>query len=357
MNNNFWKNKRVLITGNTGFKGSWLSEVLYLAGADIYGYALKNGCPDSIFHAAKIAEKTKCFYGDICDEKSLEKCIGTARPEIVFHLAAQPIVRRSYADPVGTFQTNAVGTAALFNSLRSGVSSVKAIINVTTDKVYENPENGEAFAETDRLGGYDPYSASKACSEIITASMMRSFYSPDKYGKEHCVSIATARAGNVIGGGDFAPDRLIPDCIRAIKNKSPIHLRSPYSVRPWQNVLEPVAFYIDLAEKLYTDGLEYSGAWNVGPDKSEFFKVIDVINMMKKHLPEMDVTFDEVSDNMHEAGLLMLDSSKAREKLGFKSKWSIDEAVENTAIWYKEQLSGSSMEAVTDNMINKYFKA
>lgn len=357
MNKNFWKNKRVLITGNTGFKGSWLSEVLHLAGADIYGYALKNECPDSIFHAAKIAEKTNCFFGDICDEKALGECIRSARPEIVFHLAAQPIVRRSYADPVGTFQTNAVGTAVLLNALRNSVSSVRAIINVTTDKVYDNPENVGAFSETDRLGGHDPYSASKACSEIITSSMMRSFFAPEEYGKSHNMSIATARAGNVIGGGDIAPDRLIPDCIRAIKNNCPVHLRNPNSVRPWQNVLETVSFYIDLAEKLYADGLEYAGAWNVGPDKNEFFKVIDVINMMKKHLPEINVVFDEASDNMYEAGLLMLDPSKARERLGFRNRWNIEAAVENTAVWYKEQLSGSNMENVTDEMINKYYKA
>lgn len=357
MNKDFWKNKRVLITGNTGFKGSWLSEVLYLAGADIYGYALKNECTDSIFHAARIEEKTNCFYGDICDENKLSECIDTARPEVVFHLAAQPIVRQSYIDPVRTFQTNAVGTAALFNSIKNSSSSVKAIINVTTDKVYENPENGAAFSETDRLGGYDPYSASKACSEIITASMMRSFFGSDKYGKEHNTAIATARAGNVIGGGDYAPDRLIPDCIRAIKNGSPIHLRNPYSVRPWQNVLEPISFYIDLAEKLDTNGIEYSGAWNVGPNKDEFYKVADVIEIMKSFFPELTVTFGETDRNMPEAAMLSLDSSKARAKLGFKSRWSLIEAVENTAVWYKKQLLGSDMEAVTDEMIEKYFKA
>ncbi|MGN1305486.1 MAG: CDP-glucose 4,6-dehydratase [Oscillospiraceae bacterium] len=356
MNKEFWKNKRVLITGNTGFKGSWLSEVLHIAGAEVYGYALENECPDSIFHAVGTEKKTVCFYGDICDEKKLGECIDTARPEVVFHLAAQPIVRRSYVDPVGTFQTNVIGTAALFNSLKQRSSSVKAIINVTTDKVYENPENGSAFSETDRLGGHDPYSASKACSEIVTASMTRSFFSPEKYGKEHSTAVATARAGNVIGGGDFAPDRLIPDCIRAIKDGCPIHLRNPYSVRPWQNVLEPVSFYIDLAEKLCTNGLEYAGAWNVGPDNDDFYKVTDVIEKMQEFFPELKVTFGEADQNMPEAGLLMLDSSKAREKLGFKSRWSFDEAVENTAIWYKEQLSGSCMESVTDEMINRYFK-
>lgn len=356
MNKAFWKSKRVLITGNTGFKGSWLSEVLYLAGAEIYGYALENNCSDSIFHAAKTSEKVDCCYGDICDSEKLGRYIKSVNPEIVFHLAAQPIVRLSYNDPVGTFQSNAIGTAVLLNALRN-ISSVKSVVNVTTDKVYENPENGDAFSETDKLGGYDPYSASKACSEIITSSMVRSFFDPNKYGKEHTVSIATARAGNVIGGGDYAPDRLIPDCIRAIKSGTAIHLRNPNSVRPWQNVMESVSFYISLAEKLYTDGIVYSGAWNVGPDKSEFFKVSDVIGMMKKHLPELNVTFGEADKNMHEAGLLMLDSSKAREKLGFRSRWNIDEAVENTAIWYKEQLAGSDMEAVTHSMITKYFKA
>ncbi len=352
---NFWKNKRVLITGNTGFKGSWLSEVLYLAGADVFGYALENDCLDSIFHAVKISEKTYCFYGDICDAGKLSECIKTANPEIVFHLAAQPIVRQSYADPVGTFQTNAVGTAALFNALR-GIS-VRAIINVTTDKVYENNEKGNAFSETDRLGGYDPYSASKACSEIVTSSMVSSFFNTDKYGIEHNTAIATVRAGNVIGGGDFAPDRLVPDCIRAIKSGNSVHIRNPYSVRPWQNVLEPISFYINLAEKLYTDGTLYSGAWNVGPDTDEFIKVSDVIGMIKQLIPELNVTFGKSDNEMHEAKLLTLDSTKAREKLGFKSRWSIDEAVENTILWYKEQLAGSDMEKITDDMISRYFKA
>lgn len=357
MNNNFWKNKRVLITGNTGFKGSWLSEVLYLAGARVYGYALENECRDSIFYAADMPSKVECFYGDICDESCLRKCIDEAEPEIVFHLAAQPIVRCSYADPVGTFRTNAVGTAALFNALRSS-EYLRAVVNVTTDKVYENPENGKAFSENDRLGGYDPYSASKACSEIITSSMTRSFFDPQKYGKVHSAAIATARAGNVIGGGDFAPDRLIPDCIRAIKRGVPIHLRNPNSVRPWQNVMESAAFYIDLAERLYTDGIEYSGAWNIGPDSNEFFKVIDVINMMKEFFPELKVTADTESDTgLHEAGLLRLDSSKARDRLGFSSRWSVREAVCYTALWYKEQISGSNMEAVTDDLIVKYFEA
>lgn len=357
MNNSFWKNKRVLITGNTGFKGSWLSEVLYLAGARVYGYALENECSDSIFYAAGMSAKVECFYGDICDETLLRKCIDVTKPEIVFHLAAQPIVRCSYADPVGTFRTNAVGTATLFNVLRSS-EDLRAVVNVTTDKVYENPENGKAFSENDCLGGYDPYSASKACSEIITSSMTRSFFDPQKYGDVHSAAIASARAGNVIGGGDFAPDRLIPDCIRALKAGESIHLRNPNSVRPWQNVMESAAFYIDLAERLYADGIEYSGAWNIGPDSNEFFKVIDVIDMMKEFFPELKVKADAESDpDLHEAGLLRLDSSKARDRLGFRSRWNVREAVSYTALWYKSQILGCNMEAVTDDMIGEYFKA
>ncbi|MCR4925391.1 MAG: CDP-glucose 4,6-dehydratase [Clostridiales bacterium] len=354
MNKAFWKNKKVLITGNTGFKGSWLSRILLNACADVYGYALPNECQKSIFNAIDLEKEVKCCYGDICDEEKLGNFIAECKPDVVFHLAAQPIVRLSYEIPVETYKTNVLGTAVLLNSLRKS-QSVKAIVNVTTDKVYENNDKNSFFSERDRLGGYDPYSNSKACSELVTSSFVSSFFNPEEYGKTHSTAIATARAGNVIGGGDFAPDRLVPDLIRAYEKGEAVVLRNPNSVRPWQNVLEPLSLYIELAQRLYEKGTQYNGAYNIGPRKEDCLSVIEVIKKFSSYIP---LKF-EISSNAvkapHEAKLLTLNSQKAYDMLGFKDKWDIDSNIEYTALWYKKQIENENMKQVTDDIISTYF--
>lgn len=355
MNKTFWNGKRVLVTGNTGFKGSWLSRILLNTGAEVYGYALENNCAEGIFNAVGLEKQMECCFGDICDYEKLRLFIEKVKPEVVFHLAAQPIVRESYLSPVYTYQTNVMGTVTLLDCLRKN-ENLRAVVNVTTDKVYANDDKTAFFSENDRLGGYDPYSTSKACSELVTASYVSSFFNPDKYGLEHNAAIATARAGNVIGGGDYAPDRLIPDCMRAVKNGTSVILRNPDSIRPWQNVLEPISVYITLAEKLYNDGTAYSGAWNIGPEKEDCLRVADVIQKLKEYIPELKVELKANRDNeAHEAQLLTLNSYKIKAELDFHSRWKIDDAVKYTALWYAEQFKGADMSAITDKIITEYY--
>ncbi len=357
MNKDFWNGKRVLITGNTGFKGTWLSRILLNAEAEVYGYALENDDIYSIFQAITLYKDMHCSYGDICDEEKLGNVIADIKPEIVFHLAAQPIVRRSYDDPVYTYRTNVIGTANLLNCLRK-CNELRAVVNVTTDKVYENNESGDPFRESDRLGGYDPYSGSKACSELVTSTFVSSFFNPEQYGISHSAAIATARAGNVIGGGDNAPDRIIPDCIRSVRSNETVTLRNPHSVRPWQHVLEPLALYISLAEKLYEKGTEYSGAYNVGPSLKDCMCVEEIVKKMQSYIPELKYSLS-ISGNRnepHEAEKLTLATDKIEKMLGFRNKWGIDDCIRNTAIWYSEQLNGKDMRTVTDKMIQEYFE-
>lgn len=356
MNNDLWKGKRVLITGNTGFKGAWLSRILLNSGADVYGYALGNDDEYSIFRAIGLENDMPCSYGDICDEEKLMKVIEDVSPEIVFHLAAQPIVLAGYNDPLYTYRTNVMGTATLMNTLRK-CEALRAVVNITTDKVYENNESGEPFREDDRLGGYDPYSGSKACSELVTSTFVSSFFAPDKYGVTHNAAIATARAGNVIGGGDNAPDRIVPDCIRAVRKGETVKLRNPYSVRPWQHVLEPLALYIMLAEKLYEFGVEYNGAYNVGPRTEDCLTVVEVVKKLKAYIPalEYEMPDNTISCGLHEAAKLVLNTEKITRRLGFVNKWGIDECIRNTAVWYQAQLDGKDMRDCTDRMINDYF--
>ena len=356
MNRKLWKGKRVLITGNTGFKGSWLSRILLNAGTEVHGYALENDDEKSIFRAIELDKDIDCNYGDICDEEKLKKIIADVKPEIVFHLAAQPIVRASYEMPVYTYQTNVMGTVTLLNCLRK-CSELRAVVNVTTDKVYENNSGSSFFSEKDKLGGYDPYASSKACSEIVTSSFVSSFFNPCMYGKTHNAAIATARAGNVIGGGDVSPDRIIPDCIRAVKSGNPVVLRNPGSVRPWQNVLEPLSLYITLAEKLYEDGVKYNGAYNVGPRLSDCLSVIEIVKLMKTYIPRLEYKSNENTDNNapHEDAELTLNTGKIYQLLGFSNKWDISDAVKNTAVWYNSQMNGEDMKSVTDSMIHDYF--
>ncbi len=356
MNKDFWHGKSVLITGNTGFKGSWMSQILLSSGADVHGYALENNDNDSIFNAIELDKNMDCNYGDICDEEKLAGLIERIKPEIVFHLAAQPIVRLSYVEPIYTYKTNVIGTAVLLNCLRK-CDKLRSVVNITTDKVYENGNNDAFFSEKDKLGGYDPYASSKACSEIVTSSFMRSFFDPQKFGVTHSTAIATARAGNVIGGGDVSPDRIIPDCIRAVKNKSSVTLRNPMSIRPWQNVLEPLSLYITLAEKLYDYGVKYNGAYNVGPSLSDCLTVVEIVKLMKSYIPELEynVSDNAVKEEPHEDAVLTLNTGKIYQLLDFSNKWDINDAVKNTALWYKAQMNGEDMKDVTEKMIQDYF--
>ncbi len=318
----FWKNKKVFITGHTGFKGSWLCLYLNRLGADIYGYALEPNTNPSLFKQCKIEEMVSSCIADVRDKKVLTENIKKIQPEIVFHLAAQPLVRCSYKDPRYTYETNINGTINLMEAIRE-TASVKAVVNVTTDKCYDNKETLKPYVETDALGGYDPYSSSKACSEIISASYRNSFFN------EQGIALATARAGNVVGGGDWSEDRLIPDLIRSILNKQEIQIRYPDAIRPWQHVLEPLTAYILLAEKLFQNKEEFAGAWNFGPSDEDEKTVEWIVQKMYESLGiNVNYKIDQ-NQQPHEAKFLKLDSSKALKKLKWKSRWTLSETLDS----------------------------
>jgi CDP-glucose 4,6-dehydratase len=319
----FWKGKRVFITGNTGFKGSWLSMVLNHLGADVYGYSLQPPTTPSLYSLCRLNLITKTVIGDIRDYGLLLHSIQAAQPEIIFHLAAQPIVRLSYSDPVETYSVNIMGTVLLLEAARHSPGT-KVLVNVTSDKCYENKENILGYKESDQLGGHDPYSSSKACSELITNAYRKSFFEKAKY-----PVVATARAGNVIGGGDWATDRIIPDLLRAISIKQPVVLRFPSAVRPWQHVLEPITGYLLLARKLYTTGSEFATSWNFGPGESNYKSVEWIISQLCRKMDNM-ITY-EVSADQHlmETNYLRLDSSKARKELCWESRWDLEKTLDS----------------------------
>ncbi|MBM3255641.1 MAG: CDP-glucose 4,6-dehydratase, partial [Candidatus Omnitrophica bacterium] len=331
MKNTFWKNKKVLITGHTGFKGSWLCLWLNSLGAHVTGYALDPPTKPSLFELCRINSMVRSVIADIRDIKSLKNTVLSARPEIVIHMAAQPIVRDSYKKPLETYSTNLMGTINLLEVLRN-YKGVKAVINVTSDKCYENKERLSGYCENDPLGGYDPYSSSKACSELITAAYRNSFFNPNEY-QLHGVAIATARAGNVIGGGDWAQDRLIPDCLRAILKGIPVIIRNPRARRPWQHVLEPLAGYLVLAQKLYQSGPRYGQAWNFGP-AGENIKSVEwiVARICRKFSKNASYNIDK-SHHPHEATYLKINCSKARRILGWKPIWGTETAINKIVSW------------------------
>ena len=347
--NNFngtYAGKRVLITGHTGFKGGWLSLWLQQLGAQICGYALPANTVPSLFEAAEISSGIQSVQGDILDRQKLEQTFQTFQPEIVFHLAAQPLVRLSYAQPVLTYETNVMGTLHVLEAARK-TPSVKAFVNITTDKCYENKEIARGYREDEPMGGYDMYSSSKGCVEIMSASYRRSFLQNGGY------AMATARAGNVIGGGDWAADRLIPDCVRSIEADKEIEIRNPHATRPWQHVLEPLSGYLLLGHLLYTHGQQYAEGFNFGPNPDSILTVAEVAQQAVKEYGRGSVKVHK-KDDLHEANLLMLDITKAQKVLGWQPVYTAQQAVTKTVEWYKRFYQGEPMRAFTLKQIQEY---
>jgi len=328
---NFWQGKKVFLTGHTGFKGSWLSLWLASMGASVTGFALAPPTNPSLFELANISSVVDSVIGDIRDFPVLKSAILKAEPQIVFHLAAQPLVVESYKHPIETYQTNVMGTVHLFEALRS-CESVRSIVNVTSDKCYENQEWVWGYRENEPLGGYDPYSSSKACSELVTSAYRASFFNPDEYEK-HSKTIATARAGNVVGGGDWARHRLVPDCVRALLAVEIISVHNPVAIRPWQHVLEPLKGYLSLAENLFESGVQYSGVWNFGPDDCSAKPVEWIVKKLCEKWGGQ-AAYQVVADHgYHEAGYLKLDSSKAKSLLNWHPKWNLDQSLDKIVEW------------------------
>ena len=353
--NNFYKNKKILITGHTGFKGSWLSQILIYFGAKISGYSLEPNTKPSLFKALNLNKKINHNIGDIRDYKNFKKIFIKEKPEIVFHLAAQPLIRDSYDDPLYTFETNIIGTANILQAIKE-TESVKSAVIITTDKVYKDKNWIYPYKENDELGGYDPYSSSKAGAEIITDSYIKSFFNPKDYNKKHKTLIASARAGNVIGGGDWQKDRLIPDTIRAIfEKKKEIIIRNPNSIRPWQYVLEPLYGYMLLAKRLYNGERKFSGAWNFGPDNKSFLTVKKLIEKSLSILEKGSYIIKK-DKNKHEADLLRLDISKAKSVLSWQPVYDIDTTLQFTFDWYKSFYNKEDIINLTNKQIGLFLK-
>jgi len=323
----FYKNKTILITGHTGFKGTWLCKILTNAGAKVIGYSIDKPTNPSLFDLAKVEDKITSIFGDIRDYNHLKEVFDRYQPEIVLHLAAQPIVRESYINPKYTYETNVIGTVNILECVRL-TGSVKSVLNITTDKVYENKEEyNHAFKEEEPLDGYDPYSNSKSCSELVTHSYKKSFLDEKK------IAVSTARAGNVIGGGDFAKDRIIPDCIRAIEKQMDVEIRNPNSTRPYQHVLEPLMMYLEIAEAQYKD-FYYAGYYNIGPDNCDCINTGELVDKFCKEWGAL--SWYVVGDNgPHEAGFLKLDNSKVKNMFGWQPRWHIDDAIKQVVKWTK----------------------
>jgi len=330
--NNIYKGKTVLITGHTGFKGSWLALWLQQIGANVIGYSRKPNTIPNHYDLLKLDYQTN--FGDICDLTSFSNVVKNCNPDIIFHLAAQPLVRYSYHNPIETFNTNVLGTANILECARLH-EKIKAVLIVTTDKCYENIEQEKGYIETDRMGGYDPYSSSKGCAELVTNAYRNSYFNIEKYNTSHQTLIASARAGNVIGGGDWSEDRLIPDIIKgAMKNETTI-IRSPKATRPWQHVLEPLNGYLMLGERLLNGEKEFAEGWNFGPEEKEVLTVEEVLNIASKQWDSIQFKIEE-NHHLHEANLLSLNINKAKTKLGWKPKWSNEISIKKTIEWYKE---------------------
>lgn len=349
----FWKGRRVFLTGHTGFKGSWLSLWLQSLGAEVSGYALAPSTTPALFDLARVGEGMTSTFGDVRDLAGLTTALRASKPEIVLHLAAQALVRASYVDPVATYATNVMGTVHLLEAVRV-TPGIKAVVVVTSDKCYENREWLWGYREDEPMGGYDPYSNSKGCSELVVGAYRRSFFHPDRHA-EHGVAIASARAGNVIGGGDWAEDRLVPDILRAFEEVRPAVIRSPNAVRPWQHVLEPLSGYLQLAEALFQQGPAFAEGWNFGPTEADARPVCSVVEALASGWGDGAAFKVEASgDSLHEAHLLKLDISKARARLKWQPRWNLDTCLSSIVAWHRAYLSGADMKAATLDQISAF---
>ena len=348
----FWKGKSVLLTGHTGFKGSWLSLWLNSLGANLIGYSLPPPTKPSLFEIANVKDRMISIEANILDFEKLKEIIKKYKPEIVIHMAAQSLVHSSYTSPRETYETNVMGTVNVFEVIRQ-LGGVKVILNVTSDKCYENKEQEKGYKEEEAMGGYDPYSSSKGCAELVTSAYRNSFFNPQDFSK-HGIALASARAGNVIGGGDWAAHRLIPDIVRTIFNPVPLKIRNPSAIRPWQHVLEPLSSYMLLIEKLWEEGPKYAEAWNFGPNGSDIRSVSWIVeNFIKLWGEEIKFEIDSKA-KPHETQCLKLDCSKAKKKLGWQPQMNIETALKKTANWYKELKDKKDMNKFTLSQIKEY---
>ncbi|HAK60576.1 MAG TPA: CDP-glucose 4,6-dehydratase [Nitrospiraceae bacterium] len=348
----FYSGKRVFITGHTGFKGSWLCLWLHLLGAEVTGYALNPPTEPNLFELCKIDNLVNSIIRDVRDLADLNGTMAAAKPEIVIHMAAQPLVRDSYKIPVETYAINVMGAVNLFDAVRN-CNTVKAVINVTTDKVYENREWIWGYRESEPLGGYDPYASSKACSELVTSAYKNSYFNPADHEK-HGVGIASVRAGNVIGGGDWATDRLIPDCIRSMLEGAQIVIRNPHAVRPWQHVLDPLSGYLMLAQKLVQDGPLFSDAWNFGPDDSDAKPVAWLVKKLCTKWGRGATYAVDKGAHPHESHYLKLDSSKAKSQLGWQPRWNLEKAVDSIIEWTLAYQNSGNLKEICLEQIKEY---
>jgi len=348
----FWRGKRVFLTGHTGFKGSWLSLWLQDLGADLTGYALKPPTSPSLFEEAHVAKGMSSVEGDIRDIDHFLRAMQAAKPEIVIHMAAQPLVRYSYQNPVETYATNVMGTVHMLEAVRA-TPTVRAVVNITTDKCYENREWVWGYRENDPMGGYDPYSNSKGCAELVSAAYRSSFFNPAEY-KKHGVALATVRAGNVIGGGDWAKDRLIPDIIAAFEQGRPVHIRNPHAIRPWQHVLEPLRGYLTLAEKLFGIGPDYAEGWNFGPSDEDAKPVAWIVEQMATRWGGNAQWQIDAGEHPHEAGYLKLDISKARSRLDWHPGLRLGDALNLVVDWARQRQDGADIRQLSLGQIHTY---
>jgi len=354
LNIEFFKNKKILVTGCTGFKGAWLCQILVEFGAEVYGFALEPHTDPALFKTLDLERAIDYRVGDIRDFALLNKTIKECAPDIVLHLSAQAIVRESYDKPLHTYEVNTLGTVNILEAIR--LNNVRAGVVITTDKVYKNPNRSVFFREGDPLGGYDPYSNSKACADLAVNSYIQSFFNPDGFGSKHNTLVASARAGNVIGGGDWAKDRLVPDLVRAfLVEQEAVTIRSPEAIRPWQHVLEPLAGYLRLAQVLFEGDTSKSGAWNFGPEKDGVRSVETMVQLFIKGLGEGAYVVQK-DDAKHEDSVLMLDISKAKEELDWVPQLGVEETIEKTAAWYKNFYAGNfDMRQFTIQQVRDYF--
>ncbi len=351
INASFWKDRKVLVTGHTGFKGSWLSLWLQHLGAKVIGISLDPPTTPSLYEQANVAAGMLSLREDIRNGEAIKELFQLHKPEIVFHLAAQPLVRYSYHEPVETYETNVMGTLNILEGIRS-LDTVRAAVMITTDKCYENREWERGYRENDPMGGYDPYSSSKGAAELLIASYRNSFYPVGQSNDK--TAIASARAGNVIGGGDWAEDRLVPDIVRALQNGEQVHIRNPNSIRPWQHVLEPLGGYLILAEKLVESGSKYSKAWNFGPLDKDAMPVQWIVKKMLKMWGENSSWVIDDGDHPHEANYLKLDSSRANSKLDWHQKWNLESSIKEIVDWHKAEKNYEDLNKICLDQIKKY---